>query len=74
MRGIALATEEMLAEATPATQHCKQHCQSVGLVFVKLDEKFGNIHFSWVTWLLISIGPGGSSLEMFLASVASART
>ncbi len=29
---------------------------------------------TWVTWLLISIGPGGSSLEMFLASVASART
>ena len=29
---------------------------------------------TWVTWLLISVGPGGSSLEMLLASVASART
>jgi hypothetical protein len=29
---------------------------------------------TWVTWLLISIGPGGSSLEMLLASVASARS
>jgi hypothetical protein len=27
-----------------------------------------------VTWWLISVGPGGSSLEMLLASVASART
>jgi hypothetical protein len=28
---------------------------------------------TWVTWLLIFIGPGGSTLKMFLASVASAR-
>jgi hypothetical protein len=28
---------------------------------------------TWVTWWLISVGPGGSSLEMLLASVASAR-
>ncbi len=27
---------------------------------------------TWVTWWLISVGPGGSSLEMLLASVASA--
>jgi hypothetical protein len=30
-------------------------------------------YFTWVTWWLISVGPGGSSLEMLLASVASAR-
>jgi hypothetical protein len=29
---------------------------------------------TWVTWWLISVGPGGSSLEMLLASVASSRT
>ena len=29
---------------------------------------------TWVTWWLISVGPGGSSLEMLLASVASARS
>ncbi len=28
---------------------------------------------TWVTWWLISVGPGGSSLEMLLAIVASAR-
>jgi hypothetical protein len=28
---------------------------------------------TWVTWWLISVGPGGSSLEMLLVSVASAR-
>ncbi len=28
---------------------------------------------TWVTWLLIFIGPGGSALKMLLASVASAR-
>ena len=27
---------------------------------------------TWVTWWMISIGPGGSSLEMLLLSVASA--
>ncbi len=27
---------------------------------------------TWVTWWMISIGTGGSSLEMFLLSVASA--
>jgi hypothetical protein len=42
----------------------------------------GRINFSkfkislltWVTWLLISVGPGGFSLEMLWASVPSART
>jgi hypothetical protein len=29
---------------------------------------------TWVTWWLISVGPGGSSLEMMLANVASARS
>ncbi len=28
---------------------------------------------TWVTWWLISVGPGGSSLEMLLPNVASAR-
>jgi hypothetical protein len=31
------------------------------------------ILLTWVTWLLIFIGPGGSALKMLLASVASAR-
>ncbi len=29
---------------------------------------------TWVTWWLISVGPGGSSLEMLWASVVSARS
>ncbi len=28
---------------------------------------------TWVTWLMIFIGPGGSALKMLLASVASAH-
>jgi hypothetical protein len=33
----------------------------------------GDNLLTWVTWWLISVGPDGSSLEMLLASVASAR-
>jgi hypothetical protein len=49
---------------------------SGGLGFHEFINKYGigrDKVPTWVTWLLIFIGPGGSALKMLLASVASAR-
>jgi hypothetical protein len=47
---------------------------SAGLkIFFSISVCILSILLTWVTSWLISVGPGGSSLEMLLASVASAR-